>query len=56
MEKYLFITKNRNGSITIRDTVTDLEITYYFHSERGAIRKHREQFGLQRKRFTKIYL
>lgn len=56
MEKYLFITKNRNGSTTIRDTVTDVKITYYFRSERNAIRKHRQQFNLQRKQFTKIYL
>lgn len=56
MEKYLFIMKNRNGSVTIKDTITDLEITYYFHGERAAIRKHREQFGLKNKRFTKIYL
>jgi hypothetical protein len=56
MEKYLFITKNRNGSVTIRDTITDLEITYYFYSERDAIRKHRKQFNLERKRFAKIYL
>jgi hypothetical protein len=56
MQEYMIITKNRNGSVTIRDTVTDLEITYYFHRERDAIRKHRQQFNLQRKRFTKIYL
>jgi hypothetical protein len=56
MEKYLFITRNRNGSVTIRDTVTDSAITYYFCSERAAIKSHRENMNIKNKHFTKIYL
>lgn len=56
MEKYIFITKNRNGSFTIRDTVTDMKTTYYFHSERAAIAKHRKNMNIERRHFTKIYL
>jgi hypothetical protein len=56
MEKYLFITKNRNGSVTIRDTVTDTTTTYYFISESAAIKKHRENTNTRNKHFEKIYL
>jgi hypothetical protein len=56
MEKYLYITKNRNGSYTIKDSVTDTKTTYYFLPERAAIKKHRQSTGTARQRFTKIYL
>jgi hypothetical protein len=56
MEKYLYITKNRNGSFTIKDSVTDIQVTYYFNTERGAIAKHRKNTNIQRRHFTKIYL
>ena len=56
MDKYLIITKHRNGSITIKDTVTYNPITYYVTSERMAIAKHRKDMNLQRLHFIKIYL
>jgi hypothetical protein len=56
MEKYLFITKNRNGSITIKDSITDRPVTYYFSSERAAIKNHRESTNTKNQHFTKIYL
>lgn len=56
MEKYLYITKNKNGSYTIKDSVTDIQVTYYFYSERAAIAKHRKNMNIQRRHFTKIYL
>jgi hypothetical protein len=56
MEKYFIIQKNRNGSITIKDTVTDNQSTYYFYSVENAIKQYRKDFKLQRLKFTKIYL
>lgn len=56
MEKYLFITRNRNGSVTIKDSATDTQATYYFMSERAAIQEHRKSTNTQNRRFTKIYL
>jgi hypothetical protein len=56
MDKYLIITKHRNGRFTIKDTVTYIPITYYVASERMAIAKHRKDMGIQRLHFIKIYL
>jgi hypothetical protein len=56
MEKYLFITKNHNGSYTIKDSVTDIQVTYYDYTLRQAIKKHRQNMNIQRRHFTKIYL
>lgn len=56
MDKYLIITKNRNGSITINDSITNSKVTYYFTSERMAIAKHRKDMNLQRLHFIKIYI
>lgn len=55
MEKYLIIQKNSNGSVTIKDTVTNNKMTYYFYSVENAIKKHRENFNLQRLKFERIY-
>ncbi len=56
MEKYLFITKNHNGSYTIKDSVTDIQVTYYGFPLRKAIAKHRKNMNIQRRHFIKIYL
>ncbi len=56
MDKYLIITKNRNGSFTIKDTVNYIPVTYYFSNERTAIAKHRKDMNIQRQHFIKIYL
>ena len=53
---FLTITKNMNGSYTIKDTITDKTFTYYFCSERDAINQHRINTNTQKKHFTKIYL
>ena len=56
MEKYFIIQKNTNGSFTIKDTVTNNRSTYYFYSLENAIKKHRQNFNLQRLKFERIYL
>jgi hypothetical protein len=56
MEKYFIIQKNFNGSITIKDTVTENKITYYFSTVESAIKEHRKTFNLQHLKFTRIYL
>ncbi len=38
MDKYLIIDKNVNGGIKIKDTITDIAVTYYDYSEREAIK------------------
>jgi hypothetical protein len=53
---FLTITKNANGSYTIKDSITDKAFTYYFCSEREAIKQHRENTNTQKKHFTKIHL
>lgn len=56
MVKYLIITKHKNGSFTIKDTVNHIPVTYYVSNERMAIAKHRKDMNIQRQHFTKIYL
>ena len=56
MDKYMVIMKNRNGTITIKDSVTDTKVTYYCTSERMAIAKHRMDMNIQRLHFIKIYI
>ena len=54
MDNYLIITKNLNGSFTIKDSITETKTTYYFRSERAAITEHRKNTGTQGRRFVKI--
>ena len=56
MDKYLIIDKNANGGIKIKDTITDIAVTYYNYSEREAIKKHRCNMNIKYKHLTKIYL
>jgi hypothetical protein len=56
MEKYFIIQKNGNGSIAIKDTVTNNRQTYYSYSLENAIRQHRKNHNLQRLKFERIYL
>ena len=37
--KYLTITKNHNGSYTIKDSITEIMVTYYGYSLNNAIKK-----------------
>ncbi len=53
---FLIITKNKNGSVTIKDDATGEKMTYYFCSVDNAIKEHRKNFGLKYKHFTKIFL
>ena len=53
---YLIITKNHNGSITIKDTITDKAITYYFATVKQAEQRHRNFIGLKHKRLQRIYM
>lgn len=50
----LFYTINPNGSITLHDTISDCQMTYYFSSLKEAVRIHRLRFGLQRKRLKLV--
>lgn len=54
--KFLIISKNINGSITIKDTITDIQVTYYFYSEKQAIAQHRQNMNIRYKHFEKIYI
>lgn len=54
MDNYLIITKNLNGRYTIKDSITDSKITYYFRSERAAIAEHRKSTGTQGRHFIKV--
>ena len=54
--KYLTINKNFNGSYTIKDSVTDIMVTYYGYSLNNAIKKHRSNMNIKYKHFTKIIL
>jgi hypothetical protein len=54
--EYLIITKNRNGSVTIKDTITDKTINYYFATVKQAEARHRNFLNLKNKRFNKIFL
>jgi hypothetical protein len=54
--KFLTIQKNRNGSISIKDSIFNEWKTYYFYTEKQAIQQHRKNNNLQRLHFTKIYL
>ena len=54
--EYLFITKNRNGSVTIKDTVTNKTMNYYFATVKQAEKRHRNFMDLKNKRFEKIFL
>lgn len=56
MDKYMVIMKNRNGTITIKDSITNSKVTYYCTSERMVIAKHRKDMNLQRLHFIKIYI
>jgi hypothetical protein len=56
MNKYLIIDKNANGGIKIKDTITDIAVTYYNYSERDAIKKHRCNMNIKYKHLIKIYL
>jgi hypothetical protein len=56
MIKYFIIQKNKNGSVTIKDTVTENKTTYYFYSLENAIKEHRKAHNLQRLKFERIYL
>lgn len=53
--KFLAIEKHRNGSITIRTDETE-KTTYYFKSEKQAIRDYRDANGLRGKKLVKIYI
>ena len=54
--KYLTINKNLNGSYTIKDSITDIMVTYYGYSLNNAIKKHRNNMNIKYKHFTKIIL
>lgn len=54
--EYLIITKNRNGSVTIKDTITNKTMTYYFSTVKQAEKRHRNWLNLKNKRFEKIFL
>ena len=54
MDNYLIITKNLNGSFTVKDSITETKTTYYFRSERAAIAAHRKNTNTQGRHFTKI--
>ena len=54
---YIFLTieKHQNGSLTIRTDDTE-KTTYYFTSEKQAIRQYRDANGLRGKKLVKIYI
>jgi hypothetical protein len=54
--EYLIITKNRNGSVTIKDTITNKTMNYYFATVKQAEKRHRNFMDLKSKRFEKIFL
>ena len=54
--EYLIITKNSNGSITIKDTITDKTMTYWFATVERAEQRHRNFTGLKNKKFERIFL
>jgi hypothetical protein len=54
--KFLVIEHLHNGAIKIKDSITDISVTYYGYSERQAIRKHRDNMNIKHKHFIKIYL
>jgi hypothetical protein len=56
MDKYLIITKNLNGSYTIKDTITDIQATYYGYTLKQAEQKHRINMNIRYKHFTRIFL
>lgn len=56
MKKYLIITRNRNGSFTIKDTITDIQVTYYDYTLKQAEKKHRENMNIRYKHLTKIFI
>ena len=54
--EYLIITKNKNGSISTKDTITNKTINHYFSTIRNAEQRHRNWLNLKNKRFEKIFL
>ena len=54
--QFLTITKNHNGSYTIKDSITEIMVTYYGYSLNNAIKRHRENNNIKNKHFTKIIL
>lgn len=54
--KYLIISKNLNGSITLKDSITDIQATYYGYSENQAIKQHRNNMNIKYKHLEKIYI
>lgn len=54
--EYLIITKNKNGSVTIKDTITDKTINYYFATVKQAEQRHRNFMNLKNKKFERIFL
>ena len=51
--QFLTIDKNRNGSYTITNTITNTKNTYYFCSLKEAIRLHRLENNLKYKHLKK---
>jgi hypothetical protein len=54
--EYLIITKNRNGSVTIKDTITNKTMNYHFATVKQAEQRHRGFLNLKNKRFEKIFV
>jgi hypothetical protein len=54
--EYLIITKNQNGSVTIKDTITNKTMNYYFATIKQAEKRHRNFMNLKNKKFERIYL
>lgn len=54
--EYLIITKNQNGGVTIKDTISDKTITYWFATVKQAEQRHRNFMGLKNKKFERIFL
>lgn len=52
---YLIITKHHDH-ITIKDTISEKTINYYFRTEKQAIAQHRNYLNLKRVHFEKIYM
>lgn len=53
---FLIITKNSNGSFTIKDSISNTQATYYFYNEKQAIQQHRKNINIRYKHLTKIYI
>lgn len=52
----IFYYYNNNGSIILKDTITENTRTYYFYTLKQAIKEHRKNYGLRYKHFRIIKL